>query len=289
MIFDKVFAGLDLTKPVYIHTPQRAQSVVTVMSKLSEELSGRGYQVEICYGFFWSFWLVATKRKSVHILNLELNFFAWLARCSISWIHGIPTVSMTRTRRWIVTTYTATACRFGSILVPVSNLLASTIRKNWKVNGQLITISNKWVVDSLKFRSETNSDPRPIDVIYIGRMSEAKRTKDVERLFDCLVQSGFSVEMWGTPPIDSKHYKGRLDYPDEVAVKMSQARFFLNLNSFEPYGLTVYEAHLAGCTIVCPLSTGALEDVMAEKGSFCVISDENDYSSTVQTVKQLLE
>ena len=291
MSIEKLISELDPKKSIYLHYPERAQSIKTIMDSLDVELSSMEYRVIKCTSLWNSLLEIIKNRDSTHILNLERNILSFFCKTKICWLHGGPASSMSLLRYYLVKFYTTIAIQKGRITVVVSDLLNSTIKTNFNVKSRILVISNLWALDKKVFKRNNQNliGQRELDIIYVGRMTRLKKIDKIESIFNILSKKGLLVGMYGLPEFKSKYYFGNLEYPNSVAEIMKKSKAIINLNEFEPYGLTLMEGHRSGCKVICTHATGAIKDIINENGDLLLLSENDEPNILSKQILSFLE
>lgn len=273
-----------LPRRIVIHRPRRAASVTTAMAGLADALVRDGHDVRIVTSYWKGLWSVLTGRRACHVLNLEFMALAPLARISLCWAHGMARPTMSRGRALLIRIFYAIGFSGTGQIVAVSGMLRDELIRVHKVDpARILSVSNGALIP---LPLPAGPRPRTIDVVYIGRMTTAKGSDRLARIFGTLRAEGYVCVAYGAPALEQPFYGGALAYPDGVMEAFARSRLFLSLNAFEPYGLTVFEAAQKGTHVLCTPLTGALEDLAP--GQYTLLPEDADDDAVIAAIRTRL-
>jgi hypothetical protein len=114
-------------------------------------------------------------------------------------------------------------------------------------------------IDSSIFKN--NNIERPINVLYVGAITEAKGVVEVQNIF------GDNVKFIGRGNIDlinPDNYLG-IATPDQVAFAMNSSKYFVHMPNWkEASARTVVEAAMCGCKLIVNENVGACSFGLAD-------------------------
>ena len=274
-------------KSVYLHVRGKNDSVYFVNEDLSAEIAQKGVKTVVVRSFVFSLLYVIFFRSHFHILNLNRGWLSLFSENTLMYLHGMPQQQMSLVRyHYINLLYTIASVRCLAVIGVSKMVISDWLAKYAKTEGeQAYLIHNKIPKVFMDRMQGLKSRERSVDFIYIGRCTEGKNINLICMVFDILSSLGYRCEIYGFPKVLSCHYMGPLSYPDGVAECFSKAKSFISLNQYEPFGLTVVEAHAAGCFVFATKNTGALE--VMESSDYQILDENNNPYQIVQEILTL--
>lgn len=123
---------------------------------------------------------------------------------------------------------------------------------------------------------------RPINVLYVGAITEAKGVVEIQNIF------GDNVKFIGRGNIDlinADNYLG-VATPDQVAFAMNSSKYFVHMPNWkEASARTVVEAAMCGCRLIVNENVGACSFGISDLSN--PIHSINSYNALVAAIKSI--
>lgn len=126
--------------------------------------------------------------------------------------------------------------------------------------------------DYYKFlnKNKEHIKKRKKSILYVGRLASAKNVDSIIKAMK-KVSNEYNLSIVGDGPekrrlenltkelkLTNVNFLGKLSQ-EEIVKQYLRSETFISLNPSEPYGIVFFEAMLAGCNIVCPVTGGQID------------------------------
>lgn len=187
----------------------------------------------------------------------------WKNATYVSVLHGVPSPTVGRFKYWVINKVAKYSKKHCDKVVTVSYL-------SYALNKRLILINcDKVIYNGCNLEPSHAEKERIYDFVYVGRLSPAKEVEMIGDAFVLLNEKypnlRFAVAGYGklenlftTGKFKNTciEFKGKLTQ-NEVKSLFEQSKFFVSMNSLEPFGIVFSEAATNGCNLVTQSTTGA--------------------------------
>lgn len=136
---------------------------------------------------------------------------------------------------------------------------------------------------SQTFLNSTPSENKDIDILFVGRLTEAK---GVFEILNAIQNIKKSVKVTFVGDGDAKPVMEKYIHDNELNVALTgylthdeslqyyqRAKVFISLNTHEPFGITFLEALISKCNIICPNTGGQVEFLSRYSNNVCFLNN----------------
>ncbi len=196
--------------------------------------------------------------------------------------------------------YAFTASRYNKI-VGVSDAILNEYIFQKKIESKFICLNN--VVDSdAVIRQSENGSVSPIDILYIGRLSEPKNPIGFLRIIKKIIDISEykpKVDMLGVGPLQKECEKFIQDncMSDFVSMRgfnsnpykyMKATKLLIMPSIYEGFGLVAVEAMILGKPVIAS-SVGGLKDILGDGGGILCETEDEFVEKTINLLQNKKE
>ncbi len=260
---------------------------------ISDDKSKRINNIVVSFSFSKIAKIIRLEKPDLVICSLKYSLGIgaykrkWNSATYVQVLHGFSCPVNGKLKAWLINSSLRRVHKKFDHVVSVSQL---TNAINKKIN---LINSDKIIINGVDIEPHTQDDKKEYDFVYIGRLFKDKGINLICEAFTKLkrIRPDFSFAVAGYGEEESlflpggKYYGesicflGRLD---SAGVKnlLSKSKFFISLNSLEPFGIVFTEAIVNGCNIITQ-STSGCASVFLKKPYFHICDAINSKELTL--------
>lgn len=206
-------------------------------------------------------------------------------------LHGFACPINGRLRAWMTNTLIKRNSKFFDKNIAVSFL-------TYAINSKMLLINcDGYINNGCSITVQKTNHERKYDFVYVGRLAEDKGIRLIADSFLMLKEKRpslkFAIAGYGELEKEFKvngiYFDKGIDYlgkinQKEVSDLLSASKFFISMNSLEPFGIAFCEALMNGCNIVTQ-STSGFAPFLFDKKYF----HQADCTNPIDLCKRLLK